>query len=122
MGDRFCPQCGLRLAPPPSAIPQGWRYTALRFQIDPMNPPPLRDVRYTMIVAGIALTVLAVLLLVVASIVTGATSAAPCSGASCSRPDIGSWFTWAALPMLAVGAILFGVGLWWGLRAPAIAR
>lgn len=83
-----------------------------RLQIDPMSPMPGRDVRYVMIVTGIALTILGLLLLAVSAIITDAISAA----AGPLVVDPGPWFSWIALPFLGVGIALLVVGVWWGLR------
>ena len=124
LGDRFCPQCGMRRLPPVTAAPQGRRYWGLLWQVDPMNPPPVRDVRYTMIVAGIALLILGVLVLGVGALVGAALSVAgpSCPASGCAGLDVGSWFTWFGLPLLGVGVLLFVVGLWWGLKVPATTR
>lgn len=94
------------------------------FQVDPMNPPPLRDIRWSMIVTGIALAIVGVIFLSLGALVAGALSAAGagCLGSSCTGPDVGGWFTWFDLPFLALGVVLFLVGLWWGLKVPATAR
>jgi len=114
-GSRFCSRCGGRyLAPRPQA-PLGPRYTSLRLQVDPLEPAPQRDIRWILIVLGIAFVVVGVLLLAVASIVSDAVSAG-CSSSPCASLDPGPWFDWMGLPFLGLGIVLLAVGLWWAFR------
>jgi hypothetical protein len=102
----------------------GRPYWGWRFQIDPMSPAPRRDVRYVMIVTGIAMTILALLLLAVSAIISDAISlgTGSCATPPCSAVDPGPWFAWIALPFLLLGVALLVVGVWWGIRPTAAAR
>ncbi len=103
----------------PKSIPVlGPRYTPLRFQVDPMMPPPRRDLRWVMIVLGIAFVIVGLLLLVVGAIVTSAVSlgSSGCSPSPCPLADPGTWLEWIGLPFLALGILLAGTGFWWALR------
>jgi hypothetical protein len=48
------------------------RYTGLRIQIDPTDPPPTRDVRWVALVTGASLAVVGAFLVAVDSIATAA--------------------------------------------------
>jgi hypothetical protein len=117
-GGRFCANCGAPRASPDSRAPTGPVYSALRFQIDPVSPPPRVDGRFVMVVVGIALVILAILLLILSAVITSAVSAGSpgCGGASCPTVDPGPWFAWAGLPVLGVGIFLLAAGVRWGLR------
>jgi hypothetical protein len=107
----YCPACGTR-------IPRRWRYRFVgtypfpRFQIDPAQPQPQRDVRWPAMVAGIGLIVLSVSLLAVYAIVSSAASgsAFACAtrrvAAACVAPVLEYLFLVPGLVLLAVGAVL----------------
>ena len=114
-GARFCPQCGGRYRPTPAQAPLGPRYSGLRFQVDPIYPPPRRDIRWVLIVLGISFLVVGILFLAVAALVSGAVSAG-CGSPTCSNVDPGPWFDWVGLPFLGLGVAFLVTGLWWALR------
>ncbi|MCI4361202.1 MAG: hypothetical protein L3J91_05815, partial [Thermoplasmata archaeon] len=91
----------------------GPRYSPVRFQVDPLSPPPQRDPRYVLIVLGIAFVIVAVLLLVVSAIVSSAVSAGStgCMGGTCPNVDPGPWLAWIGLPFLALGIVFLIGGL-----------
>lgn len=121
-GSRFCRECGLPLTGNTSPIFNAPRYTALRWQIDPMDPPPRRDRRWMMIVLGGALLVVGVFLLGTAAIVGAALSvgAPNCGpGPSCYSLSPGVWFEWASVPFLLVGGSLLALGAWRAIVRPS---
>ena len=79
---------------------------------------PRRDVRWILIVSGVALTILGVLLLVVGAIVSSAVAAGSrgCSGPACTNVDPGVWLEWTGAPFLALGLGLLLLGVWWAIR------
>ena len=117
-GSRFCARCGAHYPPPRRPAPLGPRYWPLRIQVDPLDQMPRRDIRWVLIVLGIAFIILAILLLVVSSIVSSVvpSSSTGCSAPPCPNVDPGVWFDWIGLPFLALGIVLLGVGLWWAVR------
>jgi hypothetical protein len=89
-------------------LPWGPRYPGLRLQIDPLDPPPRRDVRWILITLGAAFLIIGGFLLAVGALVEGVV---PRGG-----PDPGLWLAWSGAPFLVLGSIFFGVGLVWALR------
>lgn len=98
--------------------PIGPRYAPVWFQVDPVSPTPRRDLRWVLIVLGIAFLLVAILLLAVGAIVSSVVPATPvgCSGSSCPTADPGLWFDWLGTPFLVLGIVLLALGLWWALR------
>jgi hypothetical protein len=107
----YCGACGSRF---PAELPARTigRYTGLRFQIDPLRPPPTRDVRWVGFVLGLCSAIVGGFLLVVDVIVTAATSggggacASGASNASCGAPLFQYAFLFPGLALLAIGVIL----------------
>ena len=102
-GSRFCGACGARFrVDRPPAI---WgRYTGLRFQVDPTDPPPARDARWVALVVGASLAVVGAFLVAVDSI---ATAAAPGAGSALLEEVL----LIPGLALLAVGILLAVVAL-----------
>lgn len=121
-GSHFCRECGLPLTGSTTTFLRPSRYSALRWQIDPMDPPPRRDPRWTMFVLGGALLIVGVMLAGVATIVGSAlsTGGAACDPAgSCTAGSPAPWFAWASVPFLVGGAALVAYALWSAFgRAP----
>jgi hypothetical protein len=71
-----------------------------------------------MIVFGIALTIVAVLLIAASAIVSDAVSAGSsgCTSNACPSLDPGPWFDYIGLPLLALGVGLLVLGLLRTLR------
>jgi hypothetical protein len=93
----------------------GPRYTGLRFQIDPLVPPPRRDVRWILITLGAAFLVVGGFLLGAGALVESVVPRA--------APDPGLWLAWFGAPFLLLGGVFFGVGLIWAIRPrPRIER
>lgn len=114
-GSHFCRECGLPLTGDTSPFFRAPRYTALRWQIDPMDPPPRRDRRWTLFALGGALLVVGLMLLLVALIVTTALSAAGSAcgpGTPCATNSPGPWFAWASVPFLTGGAAAVVYAAW----------
>lgn len=105
----YCPACGRR-------IPARWRYRFAgtypfpRFQIDPAEPSPARDLRWPTLVVGVSLLIVGGILLTVDAIVD---AAAACGTPASSTPCVGVLFTYLflipGLALLAVGAALIVV-------------
>jgi hypothetical protein len=116
--NRYCGQCGRPLPSPAPPAPLGPSYTPLRLQIDPLSPPPRRDVRWVLIVLGIAFVIVGVLFFVVGALVSSvlAGGAGGCGPGSCPGVDPGPWFIGIGLPFLVLGVALLSLGLWWALR------
>lgn len=115
-GSRFCRECGIPLTGNARPIFPAGRYTALRWQIDPMDPPPRRDARWTAMVLGASLLVVGALLLAVSAIVASAVAASSgaCAGCGAGAPAV--WLTWASAPFLAIGGGLLALGVWRAVR------
>jgi zinc-ribbon domain len=67
----FCARCGARF-PVPRPAPVWGRYSSLRLQVDPSDPPPQRDARWVALVLGGCFLVIGVFLLGVAAILSAA--------------------------------------------------
>jgi hypothetical protein len=112
---RFCGACGRPLAAEPTAHESDpWvigRYSGWRFQVDPSDPPPVRDARWLLVILGVGLAVAGLLLLVLDSLVTGALSLASggCSGA-CAGPFVYLFF-YPGIALLGAGFVLAGIAL-----------
>ena len=119
-GSRYCRRCG-RALPGPIGVPLGGRFTALRFQVDPVWPPPRRDIRYVLIVLGVGLVIAGSLMLGISAVVAGALSVG-CAGPVCGSAGPSGWLEWLGIPMLVVGVVLAGLGLWWALRPAQLER
>ena len=115
---RFCSQCGSRYPERPVSAPIGPGFPPVWFQEDPVSPTPRRDVRWTLIVLGIAFLIVAILLLAIGAIVSSVVPAgsASCGAPPCSSVDPGLWFDWLGTPFLVLGIVLLALGLWWALR------
>jgi hypothetical protein len=107
----FCPACGSR-------IPPRWRYRFAgtypfpRFQVDPSEPQPRRDIRWPILVLGFSFLMVSGFLLLVYFIVGAATSGSglACGGGSPCQSVIFEYvFLVPALVLLAVGVILIVV-------------
>jgi hypothetical protein len=113
---RFCGSCGRPVAVQPTARDSDpWvigRYSGLRFQVDPADPPPYRDARWVLLVLGVALAIVGGTLLIFDSVVTGAISL---SGNSCAPPCDSAAFEYLfVLPgvgLLVAGVVLSGFAL-----------
>jgi hypothetical protein len=121
---RLCPVCGTTI-PDPSAvcgacgsrIPPRWRYRFVgkynppRFQIDPANTPPQRDVRWVALVLGVCSLIVSGFLLsmyfLFGTVLSG--SGLACGGGPSSSPCTSTIFEYLflvpGLALLAVGAI-----------------
>jgi hypothetical protein len=102
-GSAFCGACGTRFRVEPPAPTMG-RYLGIRFQVDPMDPPPARDARWVALVSGAGLAVAGAFLVVVYSI---ATTASPNSGGALLEFVL----LVPGLALLAVGIVLVVVAL-----------
>ncbi|HLM90583.1 MAG TPA: hypothetical protein VK424_00780 [Thermoplasmata archaeon] len=107
----YCGRCGVRIPDARRSARSVGRFTALRFQVDPTDPPPERDVRWLILILGICSVIVSVFLLAVYSIVSAATSGSgfPCGGGPESSPCTGSLvdylFLVPGLALLAIGAV-----------------
>ncbi len=102
-GSRFCGACGtrFRVERPPTTL---GRYTGLRFQVDPTEPPPARDARWVALVVGASLAVVGAFLVAVDSI---ASAASPGAG----TPVLEYVLLIPGLALLASGLVLAVVAL-----------
>ena len=92
------------------------RYTALRLQVDPLDPPPRRYLRWVLFVTAVGLAIVGGLLLIAYAIVSDATSlGGTCGSASnataCGSPVFEYVFFVPGILLLAVGLILGAIGL-----------
>jgi hypothetical protein len=105
-----CERCGSRIPAPRAGRILG-RYSALRLQIDPTDPPPERDVRWPILVLGVCCLVVSGFLLLVYEIlnVVVSPSASPCGGGPDPSPCLSTVteyvFLTPALVLLAIGAV-----------------
>jgi hypothetical protein len=102
-GSRYCGACGTPFRDERPAPTLG-RYTGLRFQFDPTDPPPTRDARWVTLVVGAALAALGGFLVAVYSIATAATS-------DVGDPVLGSALLVPGLVLLSVGVVLAVIAL-----------
>jgi hypothetical protein len=85
------------------------RYSSLRLQVDPTDPPPTRDARWVALVLGACCLTVGVFLLAVDGIVDAATGSSgfPCSGgpgfSSCSV--LNDVLVLPGVALLAIGGI-----------------
>jgi hypothetical protein len=121
----FCNQCGHRLSirTPPLSL---GRYTPLRFQVDPSEPPPVRDPRWVLLVLGVTLAIVGGFLLVVDSILSmlipaasGSCEAAP-NGAACGGVVFEYVFLMPGLVLLIGGAVLAGAAFIRVMQGPPV--
>ena len=108
-GSTFCERCGSRI---PAVRPERivGRYTALRFQVDPIEPPPERDIRWPILVLGVCSLVVSGVLLTVYALVNGATAGSELSCGSgsaspCASAVVEYVFLVPGLALLAVGVV-----------------
>jgi len=121
----FCNQCGHRLSvrTPPLSLR---RYTPLRFQVDPSEPPPVRDPRWVLLVLGISLAIVGGFLLIVDAILgpvipdaSGFCGPAP-NGAACGGGVVFEYvFLVPGLVLLIGGAALAAAAFIRVTRGPA---
>jgi len=120
----FCNQCGHRLTvrTPPFAL---GRYTPLRLQADPSEPPPVRDPRWVLLALGVSLAIVGGFLLIVESILAtvippagGFCGAAP-NGAACGGVVFEYVFLVPGLVLLIGGAVLAGAAFIRVMHGPA---
>jgi hypothetical protein len=120
---RLCPVCGSAIPDPSvvcercgSRIPPRWRYRFVgrynppRFQIDPSNTTPQRDLRWVALVLGVCALAISGVLLSAYAVIGAATSS---SGGSCgsgtgAAPCFSSVFVYL---FLVPGLVLLVVGL-----------
>jgi hypothetical protein len=118
LGSRFCGTCGRRLPQDRTAYSIG-RYTSLRFQIDPTDPPPTRDLRWVLLITGACLVLVGLLLLSADVIVTGALGL---SGSSCSAPSGACGVPVFTYVFLVPGIALVSIGFVMALIGLRLAR
>jgi uncharacterized membrane protein len=98
------------------------RYSGVLFQIDPIDPPPQRGIRWPSMVTGFCLIVVAAFLLVVYTVVGAATSGSgfACSPGSspCISTVIEYVFLVPGLLLLVVGAVVVVLSLRYLARVP----
>jgi hypothetical protein len=99
----YCGACGKRFPAEPPA-PNLGRYTGLRFQVDPTDPPPTRDARWVALLVGAMLAVVGAFLVAVDSI---ATAASPTAAAG----DLADALLYPGLILLSAGVVLLVVAL-----------
>ncbi len=105
-----CERCGSRIPAPRGGRILG-RYSSLRLQIDPTDPPPERDVRWPILVLGFCCLVVSGLLLLVYEILSVVTSHSgpSCGGGPDPSPCLSTVTEYAflapALVLLAIGAV-----------------
>lgn len=116
-GSRFCSHCGRPLAADAGA-PTGPGLLSAWWPVDPSASLPGRDIRYVLIVLGIALVLVGILLLVAGAVISSALAAGAsgCVGSGCASVDPGVWFEWFGLPLLVLGIGLVAAGILWALR------
>jgi hypothetical protein len=97
------------------------RYTSLRFQVEPTDPPPVRDIRWPILVLGICGVVVSVMLFGVYAIVNAASSGSkvPCGSGPGLSPCTSTIFEYVflvpALVLLVLGVaaiVLVLRGIW----------
>ncbi len=105
----FCPACGGRIRP-------RWHYRFAgtypfpRFQMDPVDPQPARDIRWPILILGICFLVVSGVLLIVYAIANTATAGAGvgCASAFGSSACVNAVLEYVlllpALALLAIGA------------------
>jgi hypothetical protein len=106
VGSAYCGTCGAPISTDRRrSFPVG-RFSAFRFQVDPTDPPPIRDLRWLALVLGICSILVSVFLLAVYAIV-GAAESGPggCGTSSCGAGLFQALFLVPGLVLLAVGAI-----------------
>jgi hypothetical protein len=103
VGSVYCGACGTRFRVERPAPTIG-RYTGIRFQVDPTDPPPTRDARWVALVAGAGLAVVGAFLVVVYS---NATTAAPTAVSGVLEYAL----LVPGLALLAIGIVLAVVAL-----------
>jgi hypothetical protein len=114
-GSLYCGRCGGRIPGPREPPRTLGQYSPLRLQVDPGLEPPPRDVRWVLIMIGVAAVFLAAMFLIVGSLLTQVTSTpnGGCSQGSvpCAGLNVGPGFTWAGVVLLVAGAaaIVYGV-------------
>ncbi|HXW67299.1 MAG TPA: zinc ribbon domain-containing protein [Thermoplasmata archaeon] len=117
---RFCGACGRPVAAEPTAREADpWflgRYSGLRFQVDPGDPPPYRDARWVLVVLGVGLATLGAFLLALDSLLTGALSLSGGSCSGCSAAPVAFLFLFPGLGLLLAGAVVAGAALVHALR------
>jgi len=113
----YCPACGSR-------IPRRWRYRFAgaypfpRFQVDPSEPQPRRDIRWPILVLGFSFMIVAGFLLLVYFVVGAAASGSglACGGGSPCQSSLFEYlFLAPGLALLAIG-VIFVVVVFYDVR------
>ena len=92
--------------PAPEQVPGLGRYSALRFQVDPSDPPPVRDARWVVLVLSLGGVVVGIFLLLLAAVIGWAlTASGDCRQMGACPEGLSLAFLVPGAALLAVGTI-----------------